>query len=81
MGARAALLDPANVQAGMGKVDLIPPKVDQLTHPETVVIGDEDHGAVAVPPAVLVGRLSASRPRSRSGVRGYEAPNLAAVSE
>ena len=39
------------------EVDLIPAQVDQLTDPQAVPIGDEDHGGVAVTPAVLAGRL------------------------
>ena len=57
MGRGRALLDPADMQAGMGEVDLIPAQVDQLADPQAVAIGDQDHGRVPVAPAVLAGRL------------------------
>jgi hypothetical protein len=57
MGRRRPVLDPANMQAGMGKVDLVPTKIHQLTDPEPMTVGDQDHGGIAMPPAVRSGRL------------------------
>ena len=54
--ARGARLDPADVQCRLVEVDLSPAQVDQLADPQTVAIGDKDHGRVAVAPAVVLGR-------------------------
>jgi hypothetical protein len=55
MGTRRALLDAANCQRGRLEVDLVPSKVNQLAGAEAVAIGDQDHGGVAVAPAVGFG--------------------------
>ena len=43
------------MQRGSVEVDLIPPEVNKLAHPQAVAVGDEDHGGVAVAPAVALG--------------------------
>ena len=57
MGSRRALLGPADVQDGVGKIDLIPTQVYKLGRPQTVAEGDEDHGAVTMTPAVTLGGI------------------------
>jgi hypothetical protein len=49
VGARRAVLDPADVQDGGAKLDLIPTQVAQLGSPEPMTEGDQDHGRVPVP--------------------------------
>ena len=61
--ARRALLGPTDVQDGMGEIHLIPAQVREFGRPETVAEGDEDHGGVAVTPALA---LAASISRSTS---------------
>ena len=51
------MFDAADMQAGIGEVDLVPAKVDDLARPEAVSVGDQDHGGVAMSPAVLAGGL------------------------
>ncbi len=55
MGARRALLDPADVQGGRSEVDLIPAQVGQLARPQAMAIGDQDHRGVPVRPTVAFG--------------------------
>lgn len=55
MGAGRALLDPAHVEGGSGKVHLIPAQVHQLGSPQAMAVGHQDHGGVAVAPAVALG--------------------------
>ena len=57
MRRRRAALDPADVQRGAVEVDLIPAQVHQLAHPQAMAIGDQDHGGIAVAPAVALGGL------------------------
>ena len=57
MRGRRALLDPADVQGGRPEVHLIPTQVDQLGRSQAVPVGHEDHGRVAVAPAVALGNL------------------------
>ena len=57
MGARGALLDPADVQRGGPEVHLIPPQVRQLGRPQAVPVGHQDHRGVPVAPAVSRGGL------------------------
>src|SRR6516164_5152442 len=40
------VLDPMNVQAALGQLDLLPLQVAGLRGPQTVAIGDQDHGRV-----------------------------------
>ena len=40
MGGRRALLGPADVQDGVGEIDLIPTQVYKLGRPQTVAEGD-----------------------------------------
>src|SRR5262249_25730017 len=52
------VLDPVNVQATFGELDLLPLQVAHLRGPQTVAIGDKDHGRVAMPvAAVLAGTV------------------------
>jgi hypothetical protein len=57
MGAWCPALDPADMQRGAGKIDLVPAEVHQLGHPQTVPPRHKDHCAVAVAPAVALRRL------------------------
>ena len=50
-----AALEPADMQAAMGKIDGVPPQRDQLARPQAVPVGDQHHGGVAVAMAVLAG--------------------------
>jgi hypothetical protein len=40
MGGRGALLEPPDVQDGVGEIDLIPTQVYKLGRPQTVAEGD-----------------------------------------
>ena len=51
-GLRAAL-EPAHMEAAMGKIDGVPAQRDQLARPQAMAVGDQDHGGVAVAIAVL----------------------------
>ena len=51
-GLRAAL-EPAHMEAAMGKIDGVPAQRDQLARPQAMPVGDQDHGGVAVAIAVL----------------------------
>ena len=55
MGARSALLDPADVQVGRSEVHLIPSQVHQFGGPQAVPVGHQDHRGVPVAPAVSRG--------------------------
>ena len=55
MGGRRALLGPAYVQDGVGKIDLIPTQVYELGRPQAVAEGDKDHGGIPVAPAIGLG--------------------------
>ena len=55
MGGRRALLGPADVQDGVGEIDLIPTQVYQLGRPQAVAEGDKDHGGIPVTPAIGLG--------------------------
>src|SRR5215831_19208123 len=48
------VLDPVNVQAALGEFDLLPLQVADLGGPQTVPIGDQDHGRVAMPVAAML---------------------------
>src|SRR5262245_24962337 len=43
-----------NVQATLGQLDLLPLQVADLRGPQTVAIGDQDHGRVAMPIAAML---------------------------
>src|SRR5262249_2599001 len=45
-----------NVQAALGQLDLLPLQVADFRGPQTVVIGDKDHGRVAMPIAAVLAR-------------------------
>src|SRR5450631_211741 len=53
--AGAALLDPADVQAGCYEVDLIPAQVGQFGRSQAMSVGHEDHRAVPMTPSVSLG--------------------------
>ena len=57
MGGWHAFLGPADVQDGMGEIDLIPTQVYKLGRPQTVAEGDEDHGAIPMTPAISLGGI------------------------
>jgi len=48
------VLDPVNVQAALGELDLLPLQVADLGGPQAVAIGDKDHGRVAMPIAAML---------------------------
>src|SRR5262245_52097168 len=54
MYAGNAVLDAVNVQAALGQFDLLPLQVADLRGPQTVAIGDQDHGRVAMPVAAML---------------------------
>src|SRR5262249_47665658 len=51
-----SVLDTVNVQAALGQFDLLPLQVADLGRPQTVPIGDQDHGRVAMPIAAVLAR-------------------------
>src|SRR5215467_9055096 len=55
MAAGSARLDSAHVQDRGFEVDLIPAQVHQLSCPQAVSVSDQDHGGVALTPAVAPG--------------------------
>ena len=54
MHAGDPVLDAVNVQAALGQLDLLPLQVADLRGPQTVAIGDKDHGRVAMPIAAML---------------------------
>ena len=50
-----AFLYPADGEGAGDEVDLVPAKVDQFAGPEAVTVGHQDHGRVAMAPAVALG--------------------------
>ena len=57
MRARRALLDAAHVQRGRRELHLVPAKIRKLRHAQTVAIGDEVHGGVAMAMSIAFGGL------------------------
>ena len=55
MGAGSALFDPADVQVSRSELDLIPAQVHEFRYAQAMTVSHEDHGGVAVAPAVAVG--------------------------
>src|SRR5262249_10292901 len=49
-----SVLDPVNVKAALGQFDLLPLQVADLRGPQTVSIGHQDHGRVAMPVAAML---------------------------
>src|SRR5262249_10110316 len=49
-----AVLDPVNVQAALGQLDLLPLQVADLRGPQAVAVGDQDHGGVPMPVAAML---------------------------
>src|SRR5262249_19602058 len=54
MHAGDSVLDAVNVQAALGQLDLLPLQVADLRGPQTVAIGDQDHGRVAMAVAAML---------------------------
>jgi len=50
------VLDAVNVKAALRQFDLLPLQVADLGGPQTVAVGDQDHGRVAMPIAVVLTR-------------------------
>ena len=46
--------DAVNAQAALGQLDLLPLQVAHLRGPQTVAIGDKDHGCIAMPVATML---------------------------
>ena len=65
MYAGDSVLDTVNVQAALGQLDLLPLQVADLGGPQTVAIGDQDHGRVAMPIAAVLRAQSIRRSISR----------------
>src|SRR5262249_36192233 len=51
-----SILDPVNVEAALGQLDLLPLQVADLRRPQAVAIGDQDHGRIAMPVAAMLAR-------------------------
>ena len=51
---RDSVLDPVNVEAALGELDLLPLQVADLRGPQTMAIGDQDHGRVAMAVAAML---------------------------
>src|SRR5215467_4364990 len=47
-------LDPVNVQAALGELDLLPLQVGYLGGPQAMAVGHQDHGRVAMPVAAIL---------------------------
>ena len=56
MYAEDPVLNTVNVKAALGQFDLLPLQVAHLGGPQTVAIGDQDHGRVAMPIAAVLAR-------------------------
>ena len=54
MRGRRALLRPADVQDGVGEIDLIT-QVDKFGRTQALAEGDKDHGGIPVTPAIGLG--------------------------
>src|SRR5262249_36963398 len=52
--ARNPVLDPVNVEAALGKLDLLPLQVAHLRGPQAMAVGDQDHGRVAMAVAAML---------------------------
>jgi hypothetical protein len=57
MNARRPSFAAPNVQAPGIQLDLMPLQVADLRRPQTVPVGDQDHGGVAMPVATVLGRV------------------------
>jgi hypothetical protein len=55
MGARGALLDPADVQGRSAEIHLIRAQVHQFRDTQPVPVSQEDHRGVPVAPTIAVG--------------------------
>jgi len=49
-----SVLDPVNVQAALGQLDLLPLQVADLRRPQAMAVGDQHHGRVAMPVAAML---------------------------
>ena len=54
MHAGDPVLDPVNVQAAFGQLDLLPLQVADLRGPQAMAVGDQDHGRVAMSVAAML---------------------------
>src|SRR5262249_33518377 len=54
MHAGNAIFDAVNVEATLGQLDLLPLQLADLRRPQTMAIGDQDHGRVAMPVAAIL---------------------------
>ena len=54
MHAGNPILDTVNVKAALGQFDLLPLQVADFRGPQTVAIGHQDHGRVAMPVAAVL---------------------------
>src|SRR5262249_48169752 len=43
------VLDPVNVEAPLGQLDLLPLQVADLRRPQAMAVGDQDHGRIPMP--------------------------------
>jgi hypothetical protein len=48
------VLDAVNVQAALGELDLLPLQVAHLGGPQTVAVGHQDHGRIAMAVAAML---------------------------
>ena len=51
---RDSVLDPVNVEAALGELDLLPLQVAHLRGPQTMAVGHQDHGRIAMPIAAML---------------------------
>ena len=49
-----SVLDPVNVQAALGQLDLLPLQVARLGGPQAMAVGDQDHGRIPMPVAAML---------------------------
>src|SRR5262245_45698836 len=57
MDRRRAILGPADVHAGVIQLDLMPLEIAELRGPQSVTVGDQDHGRVSVSVAAVLARM------------------------
>src|SRR5262245_6315642 len=54
MYAADPVLDPVNVEAALGQLDLLPLQVADLRCPQAMAIGHQDHGRIPMPVAAML---------------------------
>ena len=52
MGGRRTFLDPSDGQHGAVKINLVPSQAHQFAGSQAVLVGHQEHGAIAVPPTI-----------------------------